>query len=419
MPPRRQLPWATKGGGSKSNRKQPPAKRPVPSDIDDDFFDGTILESSRKGKERANVEDSDVELPDVSSSRFAPTTRKQRESSRDARLPSSSPPPIAADLPPPETEYMLTGVDKFDLRDDEWMMVEDELLQTVKLFTQHLHLAEYETLKTKIGARRKEAAARPVVANAKPSTEGHFKRKAQEQTKKQKKALREVISTHDSSNEGDEDPQRVVPNRSTPSFSSPRPSSTTRALGISKPLQTIRGVPHENASDSDDLDALMTKPSAPPPKASADKGPVKEQDVFVKPAIPSKTPNKPAHGQRRNLWDDWDELATNPKTSISAPSPLRTPDRASSFTKTIGRSAIQQSPSRTDSLHTPSTKPTDHGTSIPSKRLKSTMDEDDLNKHERNTLAKDIPDRATNREARKDRDDKKKQKYDDIPTFLF
>ncbi|KAL1599608.1 hypothetical protein SLS60_007411 [Paraconiothyrium brasiliense] len=345
--------------------------------------------------------------------------RKHRDSIRDARLPSSSPPPIAADLPPPKTEYMLTGVDKFDLRDDEWMMVEDELLQTAKLFTQHLHLAEYETLKAKMGERRKEAAARPVVANAQPSTEGHFKRKAQEQAKKQEKALREVISTHDSSSEGDEDPQRAIPNRSTPSLPPPRTSSTARALATSKPLQTTRGVPHKNASDSDDLDTPMPKPPTLPPKASADQGPAKEPGGFVKPAIPSKTPNKPARGQRRNLWDDWDELAAKPKASIPAPSPLRTPDRASSTKKTVGPSTAQNSPSPTDSLHTKISKRTDNGISTPSKRLKLTKDDDEFNKHGSNALTKDTTDRVASRNAGKDLDDKKKQKYDDIPTFLF
>lgn len=51
MPPRRQLPWAIKSGGSKPQVKAPPAKPDYPSDIDDDFFDGTILQSSRRGKQ--------------------------------------------------------------------------------------------------------------------------------------------------------------------------------------------------------------------------------------------------------------------------------------------------------------------------------------------------------------------------------
>jgi hypothetical protein len=118
MPPRRQLPWASKGN-SKTPARQPTVKRAVPADIDDDFFDGTILERSPKSKRRAGqlscpsksadtdcvsvAQLSDDELPNLSFS-FAETSRKSRNSINGADILSSSPPPIAADLPPPETE---------------------------------------------------------------------------------------------------------------------------------------------------------------------------------------------------------------------------------------------------------------------------------------------------------------------------
>lgn len=46
---------------------------------------------------------SDDELPNLSSS-SAETSRKGRDSINGADILSSSPPPIAADLPPPKTE---------------------------------------------------------------------------------------------------------------------------------------------------------------------------------------------------------------------------------------------------------------------------------------------------------------------------
>ncbi|KAL5408092.1 hypothetical protein PMIN04_011524 [Paraphaeosphaeria minitans] len=405
MPPRRQLPWAIKDSGKKPIVKPPSAKQAVQSDIDDGFFDGTVMESSRRSRERANL---DNDFPG-SSSRFTNTTRKGRETSRSARLPSSSPPPIAADLPPPTTEYMLTGVDKFDLRDDEWMMVEDELLQTAKLFTQHLHLAEYKTLKTKIEELRSETAARPVVSNTKPSVEGHFKRKAQEQARKQKKALNEVISTRGSDSEGDEEPQRAVPDRTAPS------------LPLAIPLSTARAPANETASDSDDLDM----PERPPTtklstillKATANNAPAKRPEVFVKPAL--KTPSKPARVQRRIVWDDWDELNASPKPLMPAPSPLRTPYQASSPMKTVEPSTHRQSSSPTTSLPTLITKQIHNVASVPSKRPTTILDDDDLNPPKRNHLAKDTVDRLAKRKADMDREKKKEQKYDDIPTFLF
>ncbi|KAL5389921.1 hypothetical protein DPSP01_001980 [Paraphaeosphaeria sporulosa] len=407
MPPRRQLPWAIKDSGKNPTVKPPRAKRTIQSGIDDDFFDGTVLESSRKGEERANV-DSDNDFPD-SSYKFANTTRKGSESNRDARLPSSSPPPIAADLPPPTTEYMLAGVDKFDLRDDEWMMVEDELLQTAKLFTQHLHLAEYETLKTKMEELRKETAARAVVPNAKPSVDAYFKRKAQEQAQMQKKALREIVSTHDSESEGDEEPQRAVPDRTAPSLLPARPLSRARAPA------------NETASDSDDLDM----PERPPtmklstilPKDTVKNVPAKRPEVFVKPA--SKTPSKPARVQRRNVWDDWDELNASPKPLIPARSPSRTPNRASSPKKAIRTSTHQQSSSPISSLPTLITKRAHNVTSAPSKGATTILDDEDLNPPKRIHLAKDTADQLAKRKADKDREEKKRQKYDDIPTFLF
>jgi hypothetical protein len=326
---------------------------------------------------------------------------------------------------------MFTGVDKFDLRDDEWMMVEDELLQTAKLFTRHLHLAEYETLKTKMEELRKEAAPRPVSSNVKPSVEGHFKRKAQEQAKRQKKAIRELVSTRDSDSEGGEEPQRVAPNRSTSSFLPARqlttakapatsgPLSTTRAPATLRPVHTSGGISHDIASDSDDLDAPKRLPikknSIMSSKATADDVPAQKPEVFVKPATPSKTQNKPARGQRRNLWDDWDELTANHKPSIPVPSPYR----VSSPTKTVGSPATQPISSPTTPIHTPITKQTGTGCSVPAKRPPTPLNDDALNPPKRTQRPNNTADRLAKQKADKDRDEKKKQKYDDIPTFLF
>jgi hypothetical protein len=57
MPPRR-LPWLNNNGGAgkvKVNEPPKPGKKNIYKglDSDDDFFEGTILASSRKGKERA------------------------------------------------------------------------------------------------------------------------------------------------------------------------------------------------------------------------------------------------------------------------------------------------------------------------------------------------------------------------------
>ncbi|KAI9668103.1 MAG: hypothetical protein M1821_000923 [Bathelium mastoideum] len=64
------------------------------------------------------------------------------------RSPSTSPPPE-----PPPQEHMRDGYAK----DDAWIMVEDEFLQTARLYTQHLHHAEYQRLKAQAKMQRASA----------------------------------------------------------------------------------------------------------------------------------------------------------------------------------------------------------------------------------------------------------------------
>ena len=54
----RQLPWLNKGSGSRTQVKKPSKPAPksrVQSDIDDDFFEGTPLASSRSAKAPAGT----------------------------------------------------------------------------------------------------------------------------------------------------------------------------------------------------------------------------------------------------------------------------------------------------------------------------------------------------------------------------
>ncbi|KAK3203655.1 hypothetical protein GRF29_106g276124 [Pseudopithomyces chartarum] len=414
MPPRRQLPWASKGN-SKTPVRQPTAKRAVPADIDDGFFDGTILERSPKSKRRAVAQLSDDELPNLSSS-FAETSRKSRDSINGADILSSSPPPIAADLPPPKTEYMLTGVDKFDLRDDEWMMVEDELLQTAKLFTQHLHLAEYETLKTKIEEQKNIVTPRPVVAGAKLSAEGQMKVKAKEQIFEQRKAMKKVLSAQDQSSDTEPPPSSPLPpplRRDLPRANSSHPSHQER---------------RNHGSDSDDLD-VPSKPTTtksrptgqnirhPPP---LDQAAEKPSEVLKKPATPAHTRNKPSRGQRQNLWDDWDELTFDSKTSPPKPSFSTTPQRVRSPSKAPRTSSTPRASSPRKPMHTPTPTRTGHGFPTSIKGSKNSPLDVEVDETP-SKLASIIG--AQGRPERRKVDRKKEKtddsKFDDIPTFLF
>jgi hypothetical protein len=266
----RQLPW--KGGGSRTQTTKPPSRpsRPtrLPDDFDDDLFEGAALASaSSRGKDKTRASsDSDSSLPKPHNSESPPRSKRSKTQDPKEQPTSSSPPPLV-DYALPHSEPMLKGVSKFDLRDDEWMMVEDEFLETAKLFTKHLHIAEYDRLKETIEAKKTELAlARPVVAGAERSAEGALKEKAKAQEIRQKQAIRDVFASQGDSSEDERCSDRRRPTSKTvkPRLSSKVPSDT----------------------DSDDLDARHLPKSKPTAPASASKPPA----PVTKPAVQSNPP---------------------------------------------------------------------------------------------------------------------------------
>jgi hypothetical protein len=215
---------------------------------------------------------------------------------------------------------MRKGVDKFDLNDDEWMMVEDEFLQTAKLFTQHLHLEEYELLKAKMEEQRKniDTTPRAVISNVKPSMGGSFKAKAKEQQKRQDEAIQDIVSGN-------------VGKRT--SFETPSKHSIVRHDTIADPCRTRRPRHSPSATDSEDLDA---------PKRSKNKPIIKPNTVIFAPKAISETkretteleasddlPSKPSFSKprtrisrvsRAKLLDPWDDEPTKPPRKPSTPS---------------------------------------------------------------------------------------------------
>lgn len=330
---------------------------------------------------------------------------------------------------------MLTSVDKFDLRDDEWMMVEDELLQTAKLFTQHLHLAEYETLKTKIEEQKNIVTPRPVVAGAKLSAEGQMKVKAKEQIFEQRKAMKKVLSAQDHSSDTEPPPSSPLPPPPPPRFASSKlvssvPPRTTKSWNSTRPLPNFKTVSTSNkdGSDSDDLD-VPSKPTTtksrptgqnirhPPP---LDQAAEKPSEVLKKPATPDHTRNKPSRGQRRNLWDDWDELTFDSKTSPPKPFFSTTPQRVRSPSKAPRTSSTPRASSPGKPMHTPTPTRTGHGFPTSIKGSKNSPLDVEVDETP-SKLASIIG--AQGRPERRKVDRKKEKtddsKFDDIPTFLF
>jgi hypothetical protein len=407
----RQLPWLNNGGGGLTQVKQPAKPRAattLPSDSEDDFFDGTVLATSSKGKGKASWRDEDSagELPDLSADPSTPRTKSRtKDATRKKRAPSSSPPPIA-DVVQPQTEYMRQGVSKFDLRDDEWMMVEDEFLETAKLFTRHLHIAEYEKLKERIEAKKKEQvqAVRPVVAGAKLSADGVVKKKAEVQAKRQHKAIRDVFALQKDEDEAEEQVVSLRRNDKSTPKQPPRPAlsyeTDSEDLDASiPPAKKSTSRPSAAKPTSTIASSSTTGPKSALPTAPTQK-PASITPSFAKPALPAARPRGIARKSRFNvdMLDDYVPPVNRGSSNDESKMPPSTiPAR--------NRMATPLSPTTPVRVLLPvkaaEKKPIDEGWG--------------------SGLSKETAERLAKRKAEREkgRDGKKKSmKLEDIPTFL-
>lgn len=142
QPSRRKLPWETNDDNDAKVKKR--AKRPKPS----------ITGSSRQHAYRLlHVDDS-----------AKPSRAKDEGNANVFDLDDINNKPAA--LP---TEYMIDGFEA----DDKYMMVEDEFEVVAKLFTRHLHHAEYIDYQKRVKARKNglaESKVTPSVAAAPAAT---------------------------------------------------------------------------------------------------------------------------------------------------------------------------------------------------------------------------------------------------------
>jgi hypothetical protein len=173
----RKLPWMAQEGrdnrekSSLTTKPRPEKRKPPendPTSDSSDAFDGVQVPTSRP---------------------------KQRSGISSARNPSSSPPPA----PPPE-EYMISGLE----HDDGWVMVEDEFLSTARLYTAHLHHADYQRLKklSRVrGASALSALVRPTDGVTKQSVATQKMARAKETRREIMKGVRNVVGSGDEDEE--------------------------------------------------------------------------------------------------------------------------------------------------------------------------------------------------------------------------
>lgn len=289
-------------------------------------------------------------------------------------------------------------VDRFDLRDDEWMMVEDEFLQTAKLFTRHLHLAEYERLKKKI--QIKKEVERPTVPSVKPSQERQIQLKAEKQARAQKKALQDVSNIHDYLGP----PKRASPSKwpSSSFSSSVRSHSATPSRTAIHPLPK-QPLLNSSESDGDDLDAVQRPPK--PSQAST----YSTRESFAKPSPQPKSKSLASRPNRTATFDFLDE-----------PSPTK-PSQTSTARFTSPKKSSQTSPIKSSqySRVRPSARPGRTFDFFDDIDIKDIPRRESKPKGQDDQAAKRETEREQDKEKDKEKDKRKSVKLDDIPTFLF
>jgi hypothetical protein len=287
------------------------------------------------------------------------------------------------------------------------MMVEDEFLETAKIFTRHLHIAEYEKLKEQIEARKKEQvqAPRPVVAGGKLSVEGTMKKKAEVQQKRQIKAIQDIFASQD--DEDDKDERSTAPS-SRPTSTLKRPlvlaqqDSDSENLDASKPtfnrpLRPIASNSNSSSSARPSTTASLQSATTTGPKSAS------STPSFAKPALPSAKPRATASGKSRatpfDMLDDYAPRSKRPSApphadGRKAPTPTTTRTIDSFTPRKVSRPALSTSSS-------PSVAPATGGDTRVS------------------GLSKETAERIARRKAEREKDGKKKNVgLDDIPTFL-
>jgi hypothetical protein len=287
---------------------------------------------------------------------------------------------------------MRKGMSKFDLRDDEWMMVEDEFLETAKLFTRHLHIAEYDKLKERIEAKKKEQvqAPRPVVAGSKLSIEGSMKKKAEAQEKRQRRAIQDVFASQDDEDDDDENESNQAATTSTATVR----NTTTKFKRPPIPMTDH----HSDDSDSDDLDASRPSFKHPPARPNTSRPSMSNPSPALSKPPGPKSASSPA---------------PTPAFAKPAPKPRATTARKGAFDMLDDYVPSTHRPSPAGDTKAPTpTKPV-----LSSSPVKSVHVKDEWG----SGLSKETAERIAKRKAEreKERQGKKKEiKLEDIPTFL-
>ena len=393
----RTLPWLAEAAKKKESKKKR-SSSPAPK------------------RKRASSPDElvDSDLNPIGSS---PPQRREK-SKRVERTPSTSPPPA-----PPDVEYMREGYNA----DDIYMLVEDEFLSTAKMFTQHIHHAEYVRLKKLArsrGAGTLQAIDRPVDGRTEQSAGLRVRLETEEKARNMKDGLVKVRNEGESSEEDDYmlDPQLA--------------GLMTRAKGVGKDLSGITkaksntraaaGFSQSPRNVERRRDALVhrNEPDSKPAAISRNASKAFEDEVFSADAesdldAPPTKPTWPTYGKaekRRPAPNGYQEK--QPK--LEAKSTSESSGMFKRFAQPSQADCFGENRNIDDDLPTIQRKDKPSGSADKTVAISPSKKAGSTSRDSQSTAASDyLTKRKANKERREREEERKSKQTFEVPTFLF
>jgi len=336
--------------------------------------------------------------------------------------------------------------------DDIWIMVEDEFLATAKLFTQHLHQAEYRRLKNLARSQNAsvtQAIARPIDLTSHLSTEARLRLQADAHAKVRREAVDLVntkakSTTSGAADEDDDDSEPWTRDTTLAGLMAPPKEPSTRltkVIGAKSNTRTAAGFAKAKAHQSlakskSEADGLAERNCMQDSKSSERAGasvakhleagndgdgdddfdaPVYLEHKKPRPADVKRVPS--TTGRRESIYDD-----------LVPSRPLRPPDRSETLSSTGSQATSKRSsvppgssvPSASASLSTSASSLTSIFRSVP--RFTPARNDNFEDVPKRQALSGGFAERMAKRKAeaaKREREEKKKSlSLNEIPTFL-
>lgn len=372
--------------------------------------------ASRKRKHDDESENED--LVDADLNPIRPSTPARKEKRQLDRTPSTSPPPA-----PPDVEYMHEGANG----DDKWAMVEDEFLSTAKMFTQHIHHAEYVRLKKLArsrGAGTLRAISRPTDGRTEQSNALRMRLEAGERVRKRQDGMKDIGDDEESS-EGEDaymlDPQLAglmttekSRGKDLSSFAKAK-SNTRAAAGFSQSPGNVERKKNALASTSTSRDGHTLGKTRKVFEEEAFSEDDEVEDLDAAPAQPTKPSFVHSDGPKRAVYHTHE---ANPRKGQA------TKPRDTGLFKRFAQASHTETPvEERKGRHIPaSTERKDETADSSTHRRTSSVsfNSEPVTRNEQSSAALEYLAKRKADKEKKEREQRRKAKLaDDVPTFLI